>query len=131
MGRLLAQLAIAWPISLVAFALLSVLWTRMAGQRDSGLVDAIIGSGLLLLIPSLLFSLLIGAPLMSLLARQNLPGLLVPIVAAAGFALVMWLLSAVLLPQGWSGAGTALVAYAAVLGLAWGGLHLLTGLRTV
>ena len=131
MGRLLSQLIIAWPASLAVFAVLSVFWSRMTGHSDSGLGEADLGLGVILLIPSLLFALMVGAPFMSVLAKQNVPGLLIPFAAAAGLALVMWLLSIALLPQGWAGAGAALVAYAAVLGLLWGGLHLLTGARTI
>ena len=131
MGRLLFQLGIAWPVSLVLLAVLGVFWGRMTGHADSGLREAILGLGVILLVPSLLFALLVGAPFMSLLAKQNLPGLLIPFAAAAGLALVMWLLSSALLPQGWKGAGAALVAYSGMLGLLWGGLHLLTGSRNI
>jgi hypothetical protein len=38
----------------------------------------------------------------------------------------MWVLAALMLPDGWRGAGDALVGYAAVLGLVWGCLSLVT-----
>ena len=83
------------------------------------------GLGILLAIPSFVFALAIGWPTMSWLANLR-PALLLPIVAAAVLAGVMWVLATLMLPDGWRGAAHALVGYAAVLGFVWGCLSLAT-----
>lgn len=83
------------------------------------------GLGILLAIPTLLFAVVVGWPTMSWLANLR-PAWLTPFVAAAGFGLLMWVLVMLMLPGGWRGVGHALVGYAAVLGLVWGCINLIT-----
>ena len=100
-----------------------VAWNPAKGAARTGFLEASLGLGLLLAIPSFLFALILGWPLMSLLASLR-PAWLVPLAAGPVFALLMWILTALILPEGWRGAGHALIGYAAVLGLVWGCLNL-------
>lgn len=117
------KLLIAWALAMVIYAVIVETWS-VANRRSSySFLGAIGGLGLLLAIPSLLFALIVGWPTMSWLAGLR-PAWLVPAVAAATFALLMWLLTKLMLPSGWRGAGQALVGYAAVLGAIWASIAL-------
>ena len=123
------KLLIAWALSMAVFAVTIQAWDAAKGPATSGFVkgsvDGFIGLGILLAIPTFLFALIIGWPIMSWLANLR-PAVLSPLVAAAVLALLMWVLATLMLPDGWRGAGHALVAYAAVLGLVWACLNLAT-----
>jgi len=120
-----AKLLIGWALSMVICATLALGQSAVRGKPTSGFLEALLGLGVLLAIPSFLFALIAGWPTMSWLASQRL-GWLLPIVAAAVLASIMWVLTKLLLPSGWHGVEHTLVAYAAVLGLVWGCLNLVT-----
>lgn len=122
-----AKLLISWALSMAIYAAIIQAWQAAQGRATSGLVkgavEGFIGLGVLLAIPSFVFALIVGWPILSRLDSLR-PAGLVPLVASAVLALLMWILTTLLLPAGWRGAGHALVGYAAVLGLVWGCLHL-------
>lgn len=120
-----AKLLIAWALSIVIYAAFIHAWYAASGRPNSGFVEALLGLGILLAIPGFLFALILGWPTMSWLADMR-PTWLIPFVAAAMFALLMWVLAWLMLPDDWRGAGLALVGYVAVLGLVWGCFHLAT-----
>ena len=120
-----AKLLIGWALSLAIYAAVIQAWYAAKGEATSGFVEALLGLGILLAVPSFLFALIVGWPTMSWLAGLR-PAWVAPPVAAAVLALLMWVLATILLPAGWRGAGHALVGYAAVLGLVWGCLNLAT-----
>lgn len=117
------RLLFAWALSILIYAALIHVWRVASGQSNGGFAEAQLGLGILLAIPGLLFALIFGWPAISWLAGKS-PAWLLPMAAAAAFALLMWLLAKLMLPDGWRGAGQALVGYAAVLGLVWGCLNL-------
>ena len=118
-----AKLLIGWSLSMAIYTVIVMAWHSAKGQARSGFIEALLGLGILLAIPSFLFALIVGWPIMSWLAGLR-PVWLVPPVAGAVFALLTWVLTAFMLPEGWRGAGDVLVGYAAVLGLVWGCLNL-------
>lgn len=122
-----ARLLVAWALSMAIYAAIIQTWHAAKGQAPgsfaSGMLEGFIGLGILLAIPTLLFAFIVGWPVMSWLAQMR-PAWLMPLLAAALLALVMWVLAAIILPGGWHGAEQALVDYAAVLGLVWGCLNL-------
>lgn len=124
-----AKLLIAWALSLALYAAIIQAWFaaqgKAAGGFAKGVGEGFLGLGILLAIPTFLFALIIGWPVLSWLSNVR-PLWLVPLAAAATFALLMWILSALMLPDGWRGAGHGLVGYAAVLGLVWACLNLAT-----
>lgn len=109
------------------YAALIQAWFAARGQATSGFtrgtMETFIGLGILLAIPTFLFSLVVAWPAMSALTPLR-PAWLVPLVAAALLALVMWGLARMMLPTGWLGVEQTLIGYAAVLGLVCGCLHL-------
>lgn len=117
------KLLIAWVLSMVIYAFILEACSVARGKARSGFVEAFAGLGVLLAIPGILFALIVGWPMMSWLGSLS-PAWLVPVVATAIFALLMWVLTTLLLPGGWRGAGHALVGYAAVLGVVWGCINL-------
>ena len=118
------KLLAAWTLSLPVYAALIQGWY---GKRNAagGFVEAFLGLGILLALPSFLFALIVGWPAMSALAGLS-PDWLLPPLASALFGLLMWMLAALAFPSGWRGAGYALAGHAAVLGLVWGCLILAT-----
>ncbi len=122
-----AKLLIAWALSLAVYAALIQGWYAAQGKATSGFGQGVgegfLGLGILLAIPTFLFALVIGWPVVSWLSNLR-PALLIALVAPATLALIMWLLSALMLPDGWRGAGHALIGYAAVLGFVWACLNL-------
>ena len=123
------RLLVAWALSLAIYAAIIQAWYAAKGEATSGfakgIAEGFMGLGILLAIPTFLFALIVGWPTMSWLASLR-PAWLLPLAAAAVLALVMWVLTAMMLPEGWRGAGHALVGYAAVLGLVWACLNLAT-----
>lgn len=103
-------------------------WSAAQGNPPrnfaSGILEGFIGLGILLAIPTLLFALVIGWPTFSALSGLR-PAWLIPFVAAAVLALIMWVLMRLMLPSGWLGVEQTLVAYAMILGLVAGSLSLL------
>lgn len=117
------KLIIGWALSLVIYAAIIQAWYAAIGRSNSGFVEALLGLGILLAIPSLLFALIVAWPTMTWLASLR-PTWVAPLVAAALFALLMWVLATLMLPDGWRGAGLALVGHSVVLGLVLGCLNL-------
>jgi hypothetical protein len=120
-----AKLLIAWALSMVIYAAIIQAWYAANGQAASGFVEGLLGLSILLAVPTFLFALIVGWPTMSWVASAR-PAWVVPLGAGALFALLMWVLATLMLPDGWRGAGLALVGYAAVLGLVWSSLNLAT-----
>jgi hypothetical protein len=118
-----AKLLIGWALSMAIYAAITHAWYAAKAQATSGFAEGLLGLGILLAIPSFIFALIVGWPTMAWLASLR-PAWLVPFAAAAALALIMWLLTTLMLPAGWRGAGHALVGYAAVLGLVLGCLNL-------
>ena len=125
----IAKLLIAWVLSMAVYAAIIQAWFATQGKATSGLgrgvMESFMGLGILLAIPTLLFALVVGWPTLYFLANLR-PAWLVPLVAAAVLATLMWVLATFSLPDGWGGAAHALVGYAAVLGLVWGCLNAVT-----
>lgn len=120
-----SKMATAWLLSMLAFPIATVLVGRLMGHSDSGVREAILGLGILLLLPSILFALVMGWPIMSALDGLRPPALLPPI-AAAALALVMFVVGTALMPDNWRGATYTLTAYGATLGLVWGSILAVT-----
>lgn len=122
-----ARLLVAWVLSMAIFAAIIQAWHAAEGKATSGfasgMLEMFIGLGILLTIPTFIFALVVGWPTMSWLA-QIPQAWLVPLLAAAVFALAMWVLAQIMLPGGWLGVEQTLVGYAAVLGFVWGCLNL-------
>jgi hypothetical protein len=116
------KLLIGWALSMAVYAAIIVTWNSPMEASRTGYLDATLGIGILIAIPSFLFALIIGWPIMSGFAGLR-PAWLIPLVAGPVFALIMWWLAALMLPDGWRGAAHALVGHAAVLGLVWGCLN--------
>lgn len=120
-----AKLLIGWGLSIMIYAGLVQGWFAASGKPSSSFFEASLGLGILLAIPGFLFALVVGWPTMSWLASKQLTWL-TPLAAALALPLIMWILTSLMLPAGWNGAGHSLVGYAAVLGLVWGSLNLAT-----
>jgi hypothetical protein len=116
---------IAWALSLPVYAAILVAWNPSNGAAQTDFVEALLGIGILLVMPGFLFTLIVGWPTMSVLVALR-PAWLVPLVAGPVFALLMWVLAALMLADDWRGAGDALIGYAAALGVVWGCLNLVT-----
>lgn len=116
------NLLIGWAVSMAVYAALIVFAMPSKGSGPRRFADSLLGIGILLAIPTFLFALILGWPIMAGLAALR-PAWLVPVVAGPVLALLMWGLQALMLPEGWRGAGRALVGYAAVLGIVWGYLN--------
>jgi hypothetical protein len=112
----LAKMLLAWLIAVVATAIIAGL---RPGRRTSlPSRDGILGLGLVVGLPMLVFAFVVGLPL-ALLVSRYLP----PAIAAVSFPLltaaIAWLISAPLFPQGWKGARQALILFAFILGICW------------
>jgi len=121
------RLVSAWLLSMALYAAIIQGWHAAKGQPTSGfgshILEIIMGLGVLLAIPTFLFALVVGWPTMAWLAQLR-TGWLLPLVASAIFALVMWVLTKIMLPNGWVGVEQTLIGYAAVLGLVWGCINI-------
>lgn len=121
-----AKVLLAWAISMPIFVIVIHSWRLVNAQENSGFLETLLGVGVLLLIPSLLFAIIVGWP-----AAHSLSGLrpawLSPPVTGALLAFLMWVSTRLLLPNGWVGVEYTLVAYAASLGLVIGCINLASG----
>lgn len=122
-----AKILFAWAISMPIFVLAIRSWRLANGQPSGGFLETLLGLGVLLFIPTILFALIVGWPVAYWLSGLR-PGWLLPPVTGAVLALLMWVSTKFVLPNGWAGVEHTLVAYAASLGLVVGCLDLsLTG----
>lgn len=116
-----AKMLAAWLVTLLAMALLG----GAANRRDGVLKlwDGILGFGVFVGLPMLLFALLVALPLSVILSHSA-----APMVALLAYPLLLagvaWSISALVFPAGWAGAQYALVLFALVLGLIWALLNL-------
>jgi hypothetical protein len=121
----LVKLLVAWALSMTIYVAVIQGWNAARGKAATGFGEGLLGLGILLAIPSFMFAVIVGWPAVAWLTNLR-PAWLVPLAAGAVLSSLMWILTTLLLPDGWRGAGQALVAYAAVLGLVWGCLNLAT-----
>ena len=119
----LAKILVSWILSMLALSAAMQAWSAVQGNSPRGFAQPILegfsGLGILLAIPTLVFTLVIGWPTISALSGLQ-PPWLIPFAAAAVLALLMWALAKMMLPNGWHGVEQALVAYAAALGIVSG-----------
>jgi hypothetical protein len=114
-----ARLLISWAIAMLVYAAAFQFWYFARGKVTSGFVEGLLGLSVLLAIPTFLFALFVGWPVMSLLAGLR-PAWILPPVAGAALAVLMGLLAGLILPASVRGVGHSLAIYAGVLGLVWG-----------
>ena len=105
-----ANILIAWALSWVALAVAMQAWSsvqaRSARNFLEGVLAGLVGLGVLLAIPTILFAFLIGWPVTYLLSGLQ-PAWLILLLAGPLLALAMKLLMKVLLPNGWQGGSVA------------------------
>ena len=111
----LAKIAVAW---LLAILVLTILGNRV-GRRGvpAPSWDGVLGIGLVVGLPMLLFALVIALPL-SLLVARNMPPLAAALLYPFLIAGAAWLVSA-RLPSGWKGAQQAVILFAFTMGTGW------------
>ena len=110
-GRMIA----AWLFTNFVFVMGHSAWK---GQGVTRLLDGLLGIGLIVGLPMLLFTVVIGLPLAVLIQR------VVPPMASATiypFLIggIAWLLTSSMSGVGWKGAHQAVFLFAFVLGLIW------------
>lgn len=123
------KLILAWALSMPVFVGLVFLGRLVSGQANGSFIEALLGLGVLLLVPSLLFALIVGWPTMALLTEMR-PAWIIPLAAGAALAMLMWLLTLIFLRNGWAGFEITLAAYAAVLGVIMGAVVTLSARGT-
>ncbi len=117
-----AKLLLGWAISLPALVATFHIWNGLRRQANGGFLEALLGLGVLLLVPSFLFTLIIAWPTTALLTTLPVAWFVPPLNAAL-LAMLMWALTRLFLRNGWAGVEYTLIAYAGVLGLVLGGLN--------
>jgi hypothetical protein len=117
----LAKIFGAWLLAIVAVPIIGDL---PLGKRGASALswDGILGIGLVVGLPMLLFALVIALPL-SLLVARNIPPLAAALLYPFLIAGAAWLISAPL-PGGWKGAQQAMILFAFIMGTGWGLLNL-------
>ena len=116
----LAKIAVAWLLAILVMTVLGNLAGRRSASAPSW--DGVLGIGLVVGLPMLLFALVIALPLSLLVARNMSPltaALLYPFLIAGA----AWLVSA-RLPSGWKGAQQAVILFAFAMGTGWSLLDL-------
>lgn len=117
----LAMISIAWLLTIVVMTLVGGLPGGRGVSAPSW--DGILGIGLLIGLPMLLFAFVIALPLSLLVARNMSPfagAILYPFLIAGA----AWLIGALLLPNGWKGAQQAMILFAFIMGTGWSLLNL-------
>ena len=111
----LAKIALAW---LLAILVMTVLGNRLSRRGVSAPSwDGVLGIGLVVGLPMLLFALVIALPLSVLVAR-NMSALAAALLYPFLIAGAAWLVSA-RLPSGWKGARQAVILVAFTVGISW------------
>lgn len=117
----LAKIFGAWLLTIVAVPVIGdLLLSRRGASAPSW--DGILGIGLVVGLPMLLFALVIALPLSLLIARNMslvAATLLYPFLIAGA----AWLISATF-PSGWKGAQQAMILFAFIMGTGWSLLNL-------
>lgn len=116
----LAKIFGAWLLTIVAVPIIGDVLSKRGASALSW--DGILGVGLVVGLPMLLFALVIALPLSLLVARNMSPlaaAFLYPFLIAGA----AWLISAPL-PGGWKGAQQAMILFAFIMGTGWGLLNL-------
>lgn len=116
----LAKIFGAWLLTIVAVPIIGDMLSKRGASAPSW--DGILGVGLVVGLPMLLFALVIALPLSLLVARNMSPlaaAFLYPFLIAGA----AWLISAPL-PGGWKGAQQAMILFAFIMGTGWGLLNL-------
>lgn len=117
----LAKIFGAWLLAIVA---LPIIGDLLSGNRRASTPswDGMLGIGLVVGLPMLLFALVIALPL-SLLLAGNVSSLAAMLLFPFLNAGAAWLISATF-PGGWKGAQQALVLFAFIMGMGWSLLNL-------
>jgi hypothetical protein len=112
------RMLLAWMLAVVGSTVVATL-TRGALVLRGNAFDGILGIGLIVGLPMLVFSAVIALPVSYYLIAIR-PSWLATLAAMAVFGFIAAALGAVIFPAGWKGAAQAFVAFAALLGLFWG-----------
>lgn len=117
----LAKISIAWLLAIVVMTVIGGLPGGRGASAPSW--DGVLGIGLVVGLPMLLFAFVIALPLSLLVARNMSPfagAILYPFLIAGA----AWLIGALLLPNGWKGAQQAMILFAFIMGTGWSLLNL-------
>lgn len=112
------RMLLAWILAVVGLTVVANL-TRGATVLRANVLDRVLGIGLIVGLPMLVFSAVIALPLSYYLIGIR-PNWLATLAAMAVFGSVAAVLAVVIFPVGWKGAAQALIVFAALLGLFWG-----------
>lgn len=121
----LVKVLAAWALTLLIYATIATALSRQRSWRASDLREGLLGIGLVVGLPTLVFALSVVWPIAALLRAVGQPWVFV-LGAAALFGAAMRLLTAMVMPTDWKGASQAVVAFAALLGLVWGAIGVIT-----
>lgn len=110
-GRMIA----AWLFTNFVFVIGYSVWK---GQSVSRLLDGLLGIGLIVGLPMLLFTVVIGLPL-AVLIQRVVPPMASAIIYPFLISGIAWLLTSSMSGTGWKGAHQAIFLFAFVLGLIW------------
>jgi hypothetical protein len=110
-GRMIA----AWLFTNFVFVIGYSLWN---GQGVTRLLDGLLGIGLIVGLPMLLFTVVIGLPL-AVLIQRVVPSIASAIIYPFLIGGIAWLLTSSMSGVGWKGAHQAIFLFAFVLGLIW------------
>jgi hypothetical protein len=110
-GRMIA----AWLFTNFVFVIGYSLWN---GQGVTRLLDGLLGIGLIVGLPMLLFTVVIGLPL-AVLIQRVVPSTASAIIYPFLIGGIAWLLTSSMSGVGWKGAHQAIFLFAFVLGLIW------------
>jgi hypothetical protein len=112
------RMLLAWMLAVVGSTVVATL-TRGAPVLRGNVLDGVLGIGLIVGLPMLVFSAVIALPVSYYLVAIR-PNWLATLAAMAVFGSIAAALGVVIFPAGWKGAAQAFVAFAALLGLFWG-----------
>ncbi|WP_152616657.1 hypothetical protein [Sphingomonas sp. ERG5] len=108
----LTKMSVAWLLAIVVMTIIGGLQSGRGASLSTW--DGVLGIGLVVGLPMLLFAFVIALPLSLLVARNMSPfagALLYPFLIAGA----AWLISAPL-PSGWKGAQQAIILFAFIMG---------------
>ena len=120
----IAKIVGAWLFASAAGPMILQVWSeKRAAPGD--LWEGVVGMGLVVSLSMLLFALVIALPL-SVFIMNTMAPLAATLLYPFLLALVAWLICTLILPDGWQGAGQALMLFAFVMGTGWSLLSLVT-----